>query len=273
VKASSTLDHGKVSDSWEQGDPYEHYVGRWSRAVAPIFLSWLDIPAGQGWLDVGCGTGALIEAIMDQCSPASLVGVEPSPEFLEVARQNLGGRASFHIGSASSIPLADASIDAVVSALVLNFVPDPVAALSEMSRVAVPGATIAAYVWDYAEKMELMRFFWDAAVDLEPEAAKSDEGRRFPLCHPEPLVKLFTLAGLQRVEVESLEIQTPFANFNDFWSPFLGGQGPAPSYALSLTEESRNRLRDRIKERLPIAADGSILLTARAWGVRGSVAN
>jgi SAM-dependent methyltransferase len=264
---------GELSDSWNQGDSYEDYVGRWSREVAPIFLSWLNIPTGQRWLDVGCGTRALCATIVDQCSPSSLVGVEPSAEFLEVARENLGGRASFHIGSASSIPLVDDSIDAVVSGLVLNFVPDPVAALSEMSRVAVHGATIGAYVWNYAEKMELIRFFWDSAVDLDPEAAKLDEGLRFPLCHPEALAELFTSAGLHGVEVESIEVQTPFANFNDFWSPFLGGQGPAPSYALSLTEESKIRLRDRIKEHLPIEADGSITLTARAWAVRGSVAN
>jgi SAM-dependent methyltransferase len=267
------MDSREVSDSWDKGEPYEHYVGRWSRAVAPIFLSWLNIPDGQRWLDIGCGTGALCEAIVNQCSPSSLVGVEPAPKYLEVARENLKGLASFHIGSASSIPLADGSIDAVVSALVLNFVPDPVAALSEMSRVAVHDATIAAYVWDYAEKMELMRFFWDSAVDLDPEAAKLDEGPRFPICHPAALVELFTRAGLHGVEVESIEIPTPFANFNDFWSPFLGGQGPAPSYAVSLTEESRNCLRDRIKEHLPIEADGSISLTARAWAVRGSVAN
>lgn len=263
----------EVSDNWVSGDAYEHYVGRWSRDVAPLFLSWLNIPVGQRWLDIGCGTGALCAAIVDQCFPSSLVGVEPSAKFLEVARDKLKGSASFHIGDASSIPLGDGSIDAVVSGLVLNFLPDPVAALSEMSRVAVRGATIGAYVWDYAEKMELIRFFWDSAVDLDPEAAKFDEGPRFPLCHPKALEELFTSMHLRKVEVESIQIPTPFVNFDDYWSPFLGGQGPAPSYALSLSEESRIQLRDRIKEQLPIAADGSISLTARVWAVRGLVAN
>ena len=138
-----------------------------------------------------------------------------------------------------------------------------------MVRVAADGASIAAYVWDYAKKMEIIRFFWDSAVEFDPEAAKLDEGIRFPICHPEVLMDLFSGAGLQKVEVESLEIEARFENFDDFWSPFLGGQGPAPSYLLSLSEESRIGLRDRIKERLPISEDGSILLTARAWAVRG----
>ena len=160
----------------------------------------------------------------------------------------------------------------VVSGLVLNFVPDQRAALAEMARVTGKGGTIAAYVWDYAGKMELMRFFWDAAVELDPGAAKMDEGIRFPLCRPEALEKLFAGAGLKGVEVTPIDIPTPFANFDDYWQPFLGGQGPAPAYAMSLDETARARLRDRIRERLPIQADGSISLTARAWAVRAMFA-
>lgn len=271
MEAGLAMEGRELADRWDQGDPYENYVGRWSRKIAPLFLSWLKIPAGQRWLDIGSGTGALCEAIVEQCSPSSLIGVEPSSKYLEAAIQNLGGSAAFHLGSATSLPLTDGSIDAVVSGLVLNFIPDPVAALSEMMRVAVVDATIAAYVWDYAQKMEIIRFFWDSAVELDPEAAKLDEGLRFPLCHPKALLELFLSVGLHKVEVESLEIPAQFANFNDFWNPFLGGQGPAPSYLLSLTEESRNQLRDRLKEHLPINEDGSILITARAWAVRGLV--
>ena len=270
-KAGLTMNDGELADRWDQGDPYENYVGRWSRKIAPLFLSWLKIPANQRWLDIGCGTGALCEAIGKQCAPSSLIGVEPSSKYLEVASQNLHGSASFHLGSATSLPLADGSVDTVVSGLVLNFVPDPIAALSEMVRVAVDGATIAAYVWDYAQKMEIIRFFWDSAVELDPEAAKLDEGLRFPLCHPVALTEIFSSVGLHEVEVKSIEIPAQFENFNDFWLPFLGGQGPAPSYLLSLTEESRIRLRDRIREHLPISEDGSIVLTARAWAVRGLV--
>ena len=183
------MDHKQVSDTWKRGDPYEQYVGRWSRRVAPGFLSWLGLATGRKWLDVGCGTGALCAAIVDHCSPASVAGVEPSEGFLETARKHLGRRAALHQGSATAIPLDDASVDVVVSGLVLNFVPDQRAALTEMARVADSGGIIAAYVWDYAGKMELMRFFWDAAVELNPDASKLDEGIRFPLCRPEALVE------------------------------------------------------------------------------------
>jgi SAM-dependent methyltransferase len=261
-----------VSDTWESGNPYEQYVGRWSRQVAPLFLSWLSVPAGRRWLDVGCGTGALCAAIVDRGYPSSVTGVEPSEGFVKTANENLAGRVALHQGTATAIPLGDASVDVVVSGLVLNFVTDPRAALLEMARVTGKGGTIAAYVWDYAGKMELMRFFWDAAVELDPGAAKLDEGVRFPLCRPEALEMLFAGAGLAEVEVKPIDIPTRFENFDDYWQPFLGGQGPAPAYAMSLDETARVRLRDRIRGRLPIAANGSISLTARAWAARATVA-
>ena len=265
------MDHKPVSDTWERGSPYEQYVGRWSRQVAPLFLSWLDIPVGRRWLDVGCGTGALCAAIVDHCSPSSVAGVEPSEGFLKTAKENLAGRAVLHQGNATAIPLADASVDVVVSGLVLNFVPDQRAALAEMARVTGRGGTIAAYVWDYAGKMEFMRFFWDAAVELDPNAAKLDEGVRFPLCRLEALERLFAGAGLKDVEVKPIDIATVFANFDEFWQPFLGGQGPAPAYAMSLEDTARARLRDRIREQMPVEANGSISLTARAWATRATV--
>ena len=221
---------------------------------------------------MGCGTGALCAAIADRCSPASVAGVEPSEGFLKTARENLADQVAIHQGSATAIPLGDASVDVVVSGLVLNFVPDQRAALAEMARVASNGGTVAAYVWDYAGKMELMRFFWDAAVELNPDAASLDEGVRFPLCRPEALVKLFADAGLKAVDVKPIDVPTPFADFDDYWQPFLGGQGPAPAYAMSLDETTRARLRDRIRERIPTSASGNISLTARAWAARATVA-
>jgi SAM-dependent methyltransferase len=174
----------QLSDNWRLGNPYERYVGRWSRRVAPGFLAWLDVPSGKRWLDVGCGTGALCAEILEHCAPTSLSGVEPSEGFLNVARETLPSRVTLCPGNAAAIPLADAAVDAVVSGLVLNFVPDLGVALKEMARVAATGATFGAYVWDYAGKMELMRYFWDAAVALDPAAAKLDEGVRFPLVSP-----------------------------------------------------------------------------------------
>jgi len=264
--------YNAVSDTWERGSPYEQYVGRWSRQVAPLFLAWLDIPAGRKWLDVGCGTGALCAAIVDRCSPSSVAGVEPSEGFLETAKGNLSDQVALYQGTATAIPLGNGSVDAVVSALVLNFIPDPHAALIEMTRVTRPLGTIAAYVWDYAGKMEIMRYFWNAAVELNPGAAQLDEGVRFPMCRPDPLAKLFADAGLQGIEVRPIDIPTPFASFDDYWQPFLGGQGPAPAYAMSLDESARARLRERIRERIPTAASGAISLTARVWAIRAVVA-
>jgi SAM-dependent methyltransferase len=188
-----------------------------------------------------------------------------------MARANLDGRASLHPGSAMAIPLEDASIDVVVSGLVLNFIPDQRVALAEMARVARNGGTIGAYVWDYAGKMELIRHFWDAAVELNPDAAKMDEGFRFPECRAEALMTLFVGAGLVRPEMTAIDIQTPFASFDDYWQPFLGGQGPAPAYAMSLNETDRMNLRDLLHARMPVREDGTISLIARAWAIRATV--
>lgn len=255
-------------DTFERGSPYERYIGRWSRRVAPAFLSWLGVPAGRRWLDVGCGTGALCAAISDLGAPAAVTGVEPSAGFLEAARVELGGRVTLRQGSATQLPLADRSVDVVVSGLVLNFIEDPRAALLEMSRVAVKGGTIAAYVWDYAGQMELLRVFWDAAIELDPAAAALDEGVRFPQCRPDALERLFSDARLNDVASAPLDQPTPFASFDDYWEPFLGGQGPAPTYVTSLAPPARTRLREHLRARLPV---GAFTLTARAWAVRGSV--
>ena len=259
-----------LSDNWERGNPYERYVGRWSRQVAPRFLAWLNVPPGRRWLDVGCGTGALSAAIAAHCAPSAVTGIEPSEGFLAQAAEQLAGRALVRQGSATAIPLEDDSVDATVSGLVLNFVPDVRAGLREMTRVTASGGTIGAYVWDYASGMELMRHFWDAAVELDPNAASLDEGRRFPLCRPDALAQSFGSAGLRHVDVATIDIATRFESFDDYWQPFLGGQGPAPAYAMSLEETARARLRERLRERLSVQADGSIPLTARAWAVRGT---
>lgn len=258
-------------DSWERGSPYEQYVGRWSRQVAPAFLAWLALPAGLRWVDVGSGTGALTEAIASGSTPRSVTGFEPSEGFLEQARERLGVRAQLHRGSAEALPLADASADATVSGLVLNFLPDLAAGLREMVRITAAGGTVAAYVWDYAQRMELMQHFWAAAARLDPAAAALDEGVRFPLCRPQALEAAFRQVQLQEVGVTGLEIPTVFESFAAYWEPFLGGQGPAPAYAMSLPPERRQALRDALEARLPVQADGSIALVARAWAVRGRV--
>lgn len=257
-------------DNWAAGDLYEPYVGRWSRKVAAELLAWLRVPPHLMWLDVGCGTGAVTEVILGQAQPLSVVGIDPSAAFIDYARGHISDpRASFEIGDAQGLAVETHRFDAAVAALVLNFVPQPGRAVAEMARAVKPGGTVAAYVWDYAGRMELMRHFWNAAVELNPAAAELDEGRRFPLCQPAPLEELFAQAGLNAVEVRPLDIATPFRDFEDYWTPFLGGQGPAPGYAMSLNEADRSRLRERIRAALPIQPDGAIELSARAWAVRG----
>jgi SAM-dependent methyltransferase len=238
--------------------------------VALEFLAWLQVPPHAQWLDVGCGTGALTQAVLRVAQPASVLGIDASPAFIDYAQAcTPDGRARYQVGDAQSLPLDAHSADVVVSGLMLNFVPQPERALAEMARVARPGGRVAVYVWDYSEGMQLMRHFWDAALRLNPAALDSAEGRRFPMCRPGPLRALFAQAGLQQVEVQALEVPTVFRDFGDYWSPFLGGQGPAPGYAMALPEAERERLRELLRASLPQGADGSIPLSARAWGVRG----
>ena len=257
-------------ETWASGAAYEPFMGRWSRRIAAEFLSWLDVPPGSRWLDVGCGTGALSRAILDSAAPGSLKGVDHSADFVAFARRQIRDeRAQFEAGDAQALPVESAGYHAVVSGLALNFFPQPGRSVAEMRRAAQIGGVVAAYVWDYAGKMQLMRHFWNAAAALDPAANDLDEGRRFPICQPGPLRELFQEAGLSGVEVRPLDIATDFQDFEDFWAPFMGGQGPAPGYVQSLSGERQAALRERIRAGLPFALDGTIPLTARAWAVRG----
>jgi ubiquinone/menaquinone biosynthesis C-methylase UbiE len=257
-------------DSWAVGTSYEPYVGRWSRLLAREFLSWLALPAGLRWLDVGCGTGALTETVLASDSLAEVVGVDPSGDFVGYAAAHARDpRASFVVGDAQALPAGDSSFDAVVSGLMLNFVPERGTALGEMRRVARGGGPVAAYVWDYPGEMQLMTYFWDTAAELDPAAGPRHEGARFPFCRPGPLAAMVTDAGFVDVEVEGVVVPTVFADFDDYWTPFLSGHAPAPAYAMSLGEDDRAALREALRSRLPTEDDGSIHLTARAWAVRG----
>lgn len=258
--------------TWAIADAYEPYVGRWSRLVAWELLAWLAVPAGRRWLDVGCGTGALSETILAQASPGQVRGLDRSEEFVGSTRQRVrDARADFVVGDALDLPFAGGDFDAAVSGLMLNFLPDPGRGLAELARVTRSGGTVAVYLWDYADQMQLIRHFWDAAAALDPAALELDEGRRFPLCRPEPLEQLFRATGLQEVAVRPIDVPTVFRDFDDYWSPFLGGQGPAPGYTVALDGPRRAALRDRLQASLPIALDGTISLTARAWAARGRV--
>jgi SAM-dependent methyltransferase len=260
-------------ESWSSGDAYEPYMGRWSQLASREFVAWLAAPAGLRWLDVGCGTGALTETIVACCSPSAVVGVEPSESFRAYARERItDSRVTFRAGDAQALPVGDAEHDVVVAGLVLNFVPDRARAVTEMRRAVAPGGIAAAYVWDYAGEMQLIRHFWEAAAALDPAALQLDEGRRFPIARPAPLVELFEGAGLKDVRILAIDVPTVFKDFDDYWSPFLAGRAPAPAYCMSLSEERRAALRERLRSTVPIQPDGSIRLIARAWAVRGVAA-
>ena len=167
-------------------------------------------------------------------------------------------RAQFRVGNAMALTVADSTFDVAVSGLVLNFIPDQTKAMSEMRRAVRHGGMIAAYVWDYAGEMQLMRRFWDTAAALDPAAREIDEGVRFPLCHPDKLAALFTAGGLGGVATKAIEVPTTFTDFDDYWSPFLGGQGPAPGYCMSLSEARRSRPAHRDAQRTARPACGSL---------------
>lgn len=257
-------------DAWQAGESYDAYMGRWSRKIAPLFLGWLDAAGGLDWLDVGCGTGALTASILAQCKPASVLSIDPSEGFLARARENApGGRAKFQLGDAQALPVETAGRDVVVSGLMLNFVPDKTAALAEMKRAARLGGTIGLYVWDYpGGGVEFMRAFWDAAAALDPGAADLAENKRFPYCTPDGLAELAKSAGFGPVECIALETPTLFKDFDDYWHPFTLGQGPAPGYCAKLDPAARQRLKEKLMVALPIQADGSIALKARAWALK-----
>lgn len=256
--------------AWTSGDAYERWVGRWSRLIAARYVPWLQIPTGISWLDVGCGTGVVTEAVLRDAVPGRVVGVDHSQAYIAEAVRRVGReRVVFDVGDAQELPYEDRIFDAIVSGLVLNFLPEPDRAVREMVRVARPGGTVSAYVWDYLEGMQSIRIFWDVAAQDDPAVAQLPEVQRYWLCQPEELRKFFAAAGLEAIDVAGLEAPALFEDFEDYWQPFLGGQGTAPTYVASLSDESRSRLREKLRTTLPMLTDGRIPLRVRAWAVRG----
>jgi ubiquinone/menaquinone biosynthesis C-methylase UbiE len=260
-----------MKDAWDSSESYEYFMGRWSSLASRLFLAWLSPSHGLKWLDVGCGSGALSEMIINNYNPASLTAIDQSEEYVKAAQKRLGNHAMCKVGDALDLPLGKSSVNLTVSGLVLNFLPDKEKALSEMMGVTIEGGIVAAYIWDYGGKMEFLKKFWDTASELDPNSAHLHEGIRFRDSTGRALRELFKRAGLKNIKTAPIEISTHFQNFDDYWKPFFGGQGPAPSYVLSLNEPDRKNLRDILYKKLPIQADGSIIMTARAWAARGTV--
>ena len=252
--------------SFETGtDAYARHVGRYSAALASALCDAAGVREGGTALDVGCGPGGLVAELARRLGPKRVAGVEPSEPFLEVARAAVSGADLRHAG-AESLPFEDDAFDIVLSQLVVNFIPDSHRGVAEMRRVA--RRTVEACVWDYAGEMTMLRAFWDAALELDPDAP--DEGRTMPFCKPDELRALWESAGLHHVTTGELIVAADYADFDDYWSPFPTGLAPSGAYCASLDEPAREALRLACFRRLG-SPSGPFRLTARAWYVRGEV--
>jgi SAM-dependent methyltransferase len=256
------------------GEAYERFMGRWSRDLAPLLVRFAGVRNGDAVLDVGSGTGALTAAVTLAAPSCRIVGIDPAAPYVAFAQaREAGDLVRFEIGDAQQLRFADETFDRTLSLLNLNFIPDPDKALNEMIRVTRPGGIVAAGVWDYGQGMEMLRAFWDEAIALDPAIDVRDE-RHTRLSRYGELAALWRIHGLQDVSDEALTINTRFESFDDYWSPFLEGQGPAGAYAATLPATDREELRERLRRRL--IGDGSdrpIVLSARAWVVKGVVAS
>ncbi|HSD66863.1 MAG TPA: methyltransferase domain-containing protein [Vicinamibacteria bacterium] len=264
------------SAMFSEGEAYERFMGRWSRALAPLLVKLAGVRDGDAVLDVGCGTGALTAAVATAAPSSRIVGIDPAAPYVAFAeaRHRHGGSdlVRFEVGDAQELRFEGGTFDRTLSLLVLNFIPDPGKALDEMARVTRRGGTVAAAVWDYGHGMEMLRVFWDEAIGLNPAMDARDE-RHMPLCRAGELRALWLEHGLQDVSEEALDVRMRFASFDDFWSPFLERQGPAGAYVASLAAGERESLRRRLRRRLLGGGpDRPIVIRARAWAVRGIVA-
>jgi SAM-dependent methyltransferase len=257
-----------VKITFEDGAAYERFMGRWSRAVGAIFLEWLAPPKGARWLDVGCGTGAFTQLVLDHCAPAAINGVDPSAAQIEHARkQAAAARADFRAGDALALPFANGGFDVVASALVINFIPDRAKALTEMRRVARPGGIVAGYVWDRTPASELS----PTAPMQRALGSIGADVPRIPGADMENLASSFAAAGFADIESRPIEVMQTYRDFEDYFASQTPPFSPAGKVVGALSEADRGRLRDALRSALPAAADGTLTYSARASAIKAKV--
>jgi len=249
-------------------------MGRWSRLLAPAFITFAGVKDGNRVLDVGTGTGSAAAAVEASMPKSEVVGIDPSAGSIAYAQKKAkSGRARFEVGDAQALKFDTASFDNVLALLVMNFIPDHHKAIDEMRRVTRPEGTISSCVWDYDAGMQSLRFFWDDAIALDPAIEPRDE-RHMKLSRQGQLGDLWKEAGLVEVTEQPLTINQSFSSFNEYWGPFTTGAGPGGAYVVSLPEDRRRQLETRLRKRLlGDRQEGPFTLTARAWCVRGKVSN
>jgi ubiquinone/menaquinone biosynthesis C-methylase UbiE len=256
--------------SWNDGQGYERFMGKWSRIAGRIFLDWLSLPAGLTWLDVGCGTGAFTETIQENCAAAEIVAIDPSASHVALGQSLVKDRGiRFEVADARSMPFENGRFDAAVSALVLNFIPDRKKAVAEMRRVVRPGGIAAAYVWDFAGRSGTIAHL-NAGL-REFQAVDTSGALNAESTSQGALKDLFVSAGLAKVETRPIEITVTYKNFDDYWESNTGFTSPAGNMVKALSDEKREQLKQIVKSKLPVDKDSSISYMARVNAVRGRV--
>ena len=251
-------------------EAYDRLVGRYAVPLAAALIEFARIEPGMRALDVGCGPGALTAALAERLGEANVCAVDPSEPFAEACRTRLPG-VDVAVASAEALPFADQAFDATLAQLVVNFMGDPEAGVREMARVTRLGGVVASCVWDYPGEMTLLRAFWDAAREVDPQrAAVADEGAIMQWCGEGELAELWRDTGLRAVRFGQLVVRASYADFADLWSPLLTGVAPSGAFCKSLDDERRAALHDAYRRRLGVG-EGPFELTARAWAVAGIV--
>jgi ubiquinone/menaquinone biosynthesis C-methylase UbiE len=255
---------------FNDGKAYERMMGRWSRIAGDQFIDWIGAPKGLRWIDVGCGNGAFTEVLIGRASPAAVTGIDPSEGQISYARTRPGAAmAQFQIGDAQSLPFADNSFDAASMALVIAFLDDPGKAAAEMARVVRPGGLVATYMWSFPDGFPLRPLGMAMkSLGLNPLAPPNVKAGDL-----ENLSHYWQQTGLQSVETRVIRIQILFADFDDFWQSASAPAGPSGQAIAALSPDEREQLKVRLREQLPVAADGRITYEAIANAVKGKVSD